>query len=161
MTNDPIYKHLREASWRRKLTAGEEEQLRAWLAAHPEALSDWEEEMGLNEALGRLPVAPKVATNFTERVLGAIELESRRESRGSFVWRGWRWRLRWVPKAALAFGIACAVMMSCQHFRSANAVELFKGIALLPDPEIVMDFDTIRALNRTPAADEELLKLFP
>src|SRR5215471_12201242 len=113
MTNDPIYQHLREASWRRKLTETEQEQLRAWLAAHPEALSDWEEEMGLNEALVRLPVAPKVATNFTARVLDAIELEARRESRRSFVRRGWRWRLRWVPKAALAFGIACAVMMSC------------------------------------------------
>ncbi len=161
MTNDPIYQHLREASWRRKLTALEEEQLRAWLAAHPEALSGWEEEAGLNEALARLPAAPKVATNFTERVLDALALEARRESPRSFVWRGWRWRWRWVPKAALASGIACAVMMSCQHFRFANAVELFKGIALLPDPEIVRDFDTIRALNRTPAADEELLKLFP
>src|ERR1035437_9606030 len=37
MTNDPIYNHLRELGWRRKLTGAEEAQLRAWLAARPEA----------------------------------------------------------------------------------------------------------------------------
>ena len=159
MTNDPVYQHLRELSWRRKLTIAEETQLRAWLAAHPDVQAAWEAEIGLNEALDRLPDA-SVPSNFTARVLEAVTLDARKGGRGSILQRGWRWRLRWLPKAALASGIACAVMISCQHIRSASAVELFKGVALLPDPEIVKDFDTIRALNRTPTADEDLLKLF-
>jgi len=160
MTNDPVYQHLRELSWRRKLTVAEEAQLRAFLAAHPHVQADWEAELGLNEALDRLPETP-VPSNFTARVLEAVALDARQiDKRRSIVRRGWRWRLRWLPKAALASGIACAVMISCQHFRSANAVELFKDVALLPDPDIVKNFDTIRALNRTPTADEELLKLF-
>jgi len=160
MTNDPVYQHLRELSWRRKLTIAEETQLRAWLAAHPDAQADWETETGLNEVLDRLPDAP-VPTNFTDRVLEAVALDTRiAGERSSILKRGWRWRLRWLPRAALASGIACVVMVSCQYIRSANAVELFKGVALLPDPDIVKNFDTIRALNRTPVADEDLLKLF-
>ena len=58
MMNDSVYDHLRELSWRRKLTTSEELQLRAWLAAHPEAQADWEDEARLNEMLGLLPDAP-------------------------------------------------------------------------------------------------------
>ncbi len=158
MRNDPVYQHLRELSWRRKLTSSEEAQLRAWLTAHPDAQAEWEAEMGLNEILERLPEAP-VPSNFTARVLQASALDATSGS-GSILQRSWRWRLRWLPRAALASAAACAVMISCQHIRSANAVELFKGVALLPDPDVVKNFDTIRALNRTPTADEELLKLF-
>jgi len=159
MTNDPAYQHLLELSWRRKLTLAEEAQLRAWLAAHPDIQADLDAEMGLNEILERLPQAP-VPSNFTARVLEALALDARTAGRSSILQRGWRWRLRWLPRAALASGIACVVMISCQHIRSANAVELFKGVALLPDPDVVKNFDTIRALNRTPAADEELLNIF-
>src|SRR5947207_1198597 len=75
MTNDPRYHHLRELSWRRQLTGAEEAELRAWLAAQPEAQAGWEAEAELNEALGRLADAP-VSTNFTTRVLQAVELEA-------------------------------------------------------------------------------------
>jgi hypothetical protein len=115
--------------------------------------------VGLNELLDRLPQAP-VPSNFTARVLEALALDARTVARSSILQRGWRWRLRWLPRVALASGIACVIMLSCQHIRSANAMELFKGVALMPDPDVVMNFDTIRALNRTPAADEELLKIF-
>ena len=101
MTNDPIYNHLRELSWRRKLTGAEEAELRAWLAAHPEAQADWEAEAGLNAALGRLPDVP-VPSNFTARVLQAAEREAAAELRRP----GWKWRvwprLRWLPKVAFA-----------------------------------------------------------
>jgi anti-sigma factor RsiW len=159
MTNDPVYQHLLELSWRRKLTLAQEAQLRAWLAAHPDGQADLEAEVGLNDILDRLPQAP-VPSNFTARVLAAVARDARTAERSSILQRGWRWRLRWLSRAALASGIACVVMISCQHIRSANAMELFKGVALMPDPDVVMNFDTIRALNRTPAADEELLKIF-
>ena len=68
MKKDLQYEALREASWRRKLTPEEEQQLRLWLAAHPEAEAEWEAETALNEKLAALPEVP-VSSNFTARVL--------------------------------------------------------------------------------------------
>ena len=73
---------LREKSWRRKLTAGEEASLREWLAEHPEAKRDWEKDLQLTEALEKLPDVP-VPSNFTARVLEAIERESEPASQSS------------------------------------------------------------------------------
>ena len=74
MTNDPIFERWRERSWRRKLTSAEQAELRAWLAAHPEAQAEWEAEMALNDVLDQLPDAP-VASNFTARAVAAVERE--------------------------------------------------------------------------------------
>src|SRR5262245_19120401 len=76
--NDELYNELLEASWRRKLTAEEEAQLRAWLVAHPEAQADWDEEALLTQQLERLPNAP-LASNFTAQVMGKLELDLARE----------------------------------------------------------------------------------
>ena len=96
MTNDPIYNHLRELSWRRKLTGAEEAQLRVWLAAHPGAQADWDTEAGLNSALGRLPDVP-VPSNFTARVLQEVQSGAAAELRlDERKWQFWR-RRRWLP----------------------------------------------------------------
>ena len=114
MTNDPIYNRLRELSWRRKLTADEAAELRAWLATHPEAQADWEAEAGLNEALGRLPDVP-VPSNFTARVLQASSRKRAaelRRQRGK--WQVWlRWR--WLPKVAVAAVVLVAGLVSYQQ----------------------------------------------
>src|SRR5206468_10674569 len=98
--NDLVYDHLRDLSWRRKLTTSEELQLRAWLAAHPEAQSDWEDEARLNEMLRLLPDAP-MPNNFTARVLQAAKRdeasELRLRGRSRVAW----WR-RLVTRTALA-----------------------------------------------------------
>ncbi|MEY2466714.1 MAG: hypothetical protein QOD03_1235, partial [Verrucomicrobiota bacterium] len=78
--NESDYNQLREKNWRRKLTAVEQTELRAWLAAHPEASADWEAELSLTETIVRLPDAP-VPTNFTARVLQAIEQEASVDAR--------------------------------------------------------------------------------
>lgn len=163
MTNDPTYDRLRELSWRRKLAAGEAAELRAWLAAHPEALTDWEAETGLNEALGQLPDAP-VPNNFTARVLHSIEREStaqvRRQRRTWEFWKNWRW----LPRAAVAAVVLGAGLFSYeQAARSARRAEYAKSVtavsdvASLPGPDALKDFDAIRVSNPTPMADEELL----
>ena len=41
----------------------------------------------------------------------------------------------------------------------ARSLAAVSEVASLPSPEILKDFDAIRALNRTPPADEELLAL--
>lgn len=162
MSNDPIYNRLRELSWRRKLTDAEEAELRAWLAAHPDARADWEAEAGLEAVLGRLPDAPVVG-NFTARVLQAVEREAAVESRRP-EWRRWPW-LRWLPKAALAASVLAAGLVSYLLIQNAERKRLVESVAVvadvssLPSPEILQDFDAIRASNPRPAPDQQLLEV--
>jgi anti-sigma factor RsiW len=164
MTNDPIYTHLRELSWQRKLTEAEEAELRTWLAAHPDAQADWEAEAGLNAALERLPDVP-VPSNFTARVLQAVEREAAvQRRRSAWTWGGRPW-LRWLPKAAFAAVILGAGLVSYHQFQAARFAAYARSVAAvsevssLPSPEILQDFDTIRVLNPTPPPDEQLLAL--
>jgi len=162
MTNDPIYDHLRELSWRRKLTGAEEAQLRAWLAARPEAQADWDTEARLSAALGRLPDVP-VPSNFTARVLQAAEQEAAAElRRGEQRWPFWRW-LRWLPKVAFAAIVLGTGLVSYRQFQAArfaeyaHSVTAVSDVSSLPSPEILRDFDAIRVSNPTSLPDEQLL----
>jgi anti-sigma factor RsiW len=162
MTNDPIYNHLREVSWRRKLTNAEEAEMRTWLATHPEAEADWQAEAGLNAGLGRLPDAP-VPSNFTARVLQAVEREAVAElRRPQGKWLTWLW-LRWLPRAAFAAVVVGVGLLSFHQVQAAHRKKLVESVAAvsavssLPSPDILKDFDAIRALNPTPAPDEQLL----
>ena len=187
MINDPIYNHLRELSWRRKLTASEEVELRAWLAAHPEAQSDWEAETGLNDTLGLLPEAV-VSSNFTARVLAAVQRQEAAELRRS---RGLRmaWWRRLASKAALAAIVLAAGIFSYHHFQAArirqeaqmqaeartrlearmqaearmraevvNGLVTISNVPSLPDPEALEDFDAIWLMAPL-YADDKLLTL--
>ena len=162
MTNDPIYNHLRELSWRRKLNAAEQAELRTWLAAHPEAQADWEAEAGLNAALGRLPDAP-VPSNFTARVVQAVEREAVAElHRPQGNWLTWL-RRRWLPKAAFAVIVLGAGLLSYHEVQASYRKKLVQSVAAvsavssLPSPDILKDFDAIQALNASPTPDEQLL----
>jgi len=160
--NEPFDK-LRETSWRRKLTAAEEDELRAQLEVHPEALADWEADAALNQVLDRLPDAP-MPSNFTARIMQAVELEQAAAARRP----GSPWKWLWgpiFPKAALA---AVFVGMSLLGFREAvfqkqqrlaKSVAAVSQVAALPGPEILQDFDAIQQLNQTPAPDTEWLAL--
>jgi len=157
---DPVYNQLREQSWRRKLTDAEEAELRAWLAAHPELRADWEAEAGLSEILGRLPDAP-VPTNFTARVLQAVERESAAASPARVrSWKSWRLLLPKAAMAAMAIGFG---LLAYQHYQTEKRVELARNVAAVSDivaasnPDVVRDFDPIRRLGQTPTPDEELL----
>ena len=162
MSNDPIYNHLRELSWRRKLTAAEEAELRAWLAARPEAQPDWDTEASLNAALGRLPDVP-VPSNFTARVFQEVEREAAAELRqGERKWQFWR-RLRWLPKVAFAAVVLGAGLIAYRQSQAArfaeyaHSVEAVSDVSSLPSPEILKDFDAIRVSNPTTLPDEQLL----
>jgi hypothetical protein len=165
MNKDPLFDHWLEVSWRRKLTAAEEAELRAWLQAHPEAQADWDAERQINAALARLPDVP-LASNFTSRVLHSIELASAADSRASGAAFPFRARLlRWWPRAGLAAAIMGAGLFSYHHIRLSERMALVQSVSAvsdvssLPGPEILRDFDTIRALSQTPPADEQLLTL--
>jgi anti-sigma factor RsiW len=162
MTNDPLYNPLREESWRRKLTPAEAAELHAWLEAHPEARADWEADAALTQALDRLPDAP-VASNFTARVLQTVEGEAAAEVRRSQAsWLHWSWRLRWLPKVAVGAVILVSGLVSYHSVQRAHRVEMVRSVAAVaevPGPEILENFEAIRALSPAPPADEELLAL--
>ncbi len=162
MTNDPSYNHFRELSWRRKLTGVEAAQLRAWLAVRPEAQADWDTEARLNAALGQLPDVA-VPSNFTARVLQRVAAEAaaelRQDEREGPFWR----RLRWLPKAAFAAIILGSGLVSYHQFQAARFAEYAHSVAAvsdvssLPSPEILKDFDAVRASSPTSLPDEQLL----
>jgi hypothetical protein len=154
---------LREKSWRRKLTAAEEASLRAWLADHPEAEGDWELDRHLTEALEKLPNAP-VPSNFTVRVLQAIERESvavQRPSRNRLE----RFLRALVPKAAIATVVLGIGILTYNEHTTVKRAELVQGVKIvagvqsLPSPEILQDFDTIHQISATPGPDAELMAL--
>lgn len=160
--NDPFQK-LSEAGWRRELSPAEKAELRDWLAAHPEARVDWEAEVALSRSLARLPDAP-MPSNFTARVLQAVELEKAAAQRQPILNRSWLWRSL-LPKAALA---AVFVGMSVMAFREAvyqkeqrfaRGLKTVSAVSALPGPDILKDFDVIQQLQPTPPPDIELLAL--
>jgi hypothetical protein len=164
MKSDVRHQQLRETGWRRKLTEAEQAELRAHLAAQPEARTDWEAEAALTEGLDRLNDVP-VASNFTARVLQAIERETAARSRMARSSSWWQ-SLNWVPKAAtmaLVLGLSVAAY---HHHQVATRAELAESLLAVTDvkslpahAEVLKDFEAIRRLSQTPPADEELLAL--
>lgn len=168
---DPNYGGLVEAGWRRELTPGEKAQVGEVLSRDPGLREDWERERALSRALNRLPAAP-VPSNFTARVMQSAEEAARPSSLAGLRARQGFARLldgmavppglRWLWRGSVAMVLVISGLWSYQHFESAQrerlaqSVATVSGITALP-PDILRDFDAIQALNRTPAADEQLL----
>ena len=160
--NDAFNK-LREIRWRRRLTAAEQVELRDLIAKNPASGAEWDADAALRRELEKLPDAP-MPSNFTARVMQAIEAENRAAARS----RGFNWK--WVlhsllPKAAFAAIAICAGLISYHEGREAKRAELARSVAAvsqvasLPSPEILKDFDAIQQLNTAPPPDAELLAL--
>jgi hypothetical protein len=161
MKNDELQSRLRETGWRRKLTETERAEWRARLAADAGTQADWELEAALTAALARLPDTP-VPSNFTARVLQAVEREEARPQR-----RGWRWN--WhalVPRVAFAaVVITFSGLAFHHHVIYTQRTALARNVALvtagqpMPSMEALENFDAIRRLGRPQHADDELLVL--
>ena len=141
-----------ESLWRRKFSEAE----RAGLRTQPEL----EFEARLTEALAKIPDAP-VPSNFTARVLDAIEFEEKQAARA----RGWtwNWRLLW-PRVAVAAAVLIFAGVSIQqHEAASHRIELAKNIALvataqpLPSADALNNFDAIQRMSQH--ADDQLLAL--
>src|SRR5262245_4327760 len=162
--NETEYQALVEVSWHRPLTANEQAQLDAWLAANPAARLDWEMDVALTRELQRLPEAP-LASNFTAQVMLAVEQESRVAARRFSVSD---WVLRWLrrPASRLAWAVLLlgAGLFGFQQHRASVRDEMAKGLsvlasmATLSDPTVFENFDAVRRLGQAaPTDDEELL----
>jgi len=166
MTNgsmqDESYQNLKEASWRRPLTADERARLRECLAARPQWQASWEQEAALNGLLRRLPGA-SVSTNFTARV---VQAAARLPARPA-----WRRRLdtflrpspAWVPRVALAAAMLCCGLFSFHEYQTLRRAQVAREVASvsqlagLPSMDWLVNFDTINRLNKVKVADDDLL----
>lgn len=163
MKPDPLSQKLRETAWRRRLTPAEQAEWQAWLAAHPEAQAEAELDAALDVVLHSQKAAP-VSSNFTARVMQAIEADARREVRPIVQPRAW-WR-KLVPRVALAaLVLAVSALAYRQHLvgkqkELAGAAREIAGAQALSSAAIIEDFDVIRSLTpATAMADEKLLAL--
>jgi hypothetical protein len=161
--NESDYMNLREAAWRRPLTAEEKAQLQSYLVIHPESQLEWESDTALNLALANLPNAP-LSSNFTARVLQAIDLEELHAHRAR---HGWIQRIRlWLPRMAVAGLVVGLGGLGYQQVRlhqlrddQAKSLALVTKVAVaLPDMSMWQDFDAIARLGQTqPSANDQIL----
>lgn len=123
--------------------------------------ADLKLEARLSQALARLPDAP-VPSNFTARVMQAVELEeSRRPRRWSW---GWNWHVL-LPRIAVTAAVVLFAGLTLHHYELNNRrttlarnVALIAGSQPLPSVEALKNFDAIQRMSQ-PRADEELLAL--
>ena len=115
----------------------------------------------LRKLLSRLPDAP-VASNFTARVLQAVELEEPRRS------RKWNFILNWhafLPRAAVAMVAVVFAGLTLQHHElNARRAQVAQSVALvagapMPSVDALKNFDAIRRMSQPARADDELLAL--
>jgi hypothetical protein len=144
--------NLRESLWRR-LPAGAE---RAALRARPELAADGR----LTDALAKIPDAP-MASNFTARVMDAIEGEERLAARSS----GWQWNWRSLfPRLAVAAAVLVFTGVSIQRYEiTSQRHEMARNVAMVassksvPSVEVLENLDAIQRMTQSAHADGDLL----
>ena len=118
----------------------------------------------LRGLLSRLPDIP-VPSNFTARVMQAVELEESRPSR-RWNFSAWNWHAILPRFAVAAVVIAAAGLVFQRQEANARREQLAKNVALvaiaqpMPSVEALQNFDAIRRMSQ-PRADEGLLALAP
>ncbi len=145
------FSDLPESLWRRKLSAAE----RAALRGQP----DSELEAQLTAALREISTAP-VPSNFTARVLDAVEREEKSAARS-----GWRWNWRALfPRLAVATAVLFFAGVSIQRYEAhSQRTALVRHVAMLavaqplPNVDTLADLDAIQRLSQSSHADGELL----
>ena len=132
-------------------------------------LRNMKDEPGQNELrelrglLSRLPDMP-VVSNFTARVMQAVELEESHPSRPRN-FSTWNWRAFLPRLAVAAVVIAAAGLVFQRHEADARRGQLARNIAVMasamPSVEALQNFDAIRRMSQPVHADEGLLALAP
>ena len=80
-------------------------------------------------------------------------------------WRPWWQALGWGPKAAVAAALLGVGVLSVRYSHAVVRQQMARGIARLadverrPSPDILLDYDAIRASAKAPPPDQELLTL--
>jgi anti-sigma factor RsiW len=161
---ESVFDELTRLSLKRELTVDERAKMEAVLAAHPELREQWDEEAALSATLKTTPDVP-VSSNFTSRVLAAIDIEERATERQKRT-LSWRERLH-LFRARIATGFALAVVLlwsgyqyhdKQQEQKLADVRAFSRELASVPNPEILKDFDAINQMRQVSAvADDDIL----
>jgi len=115
----------------------------------------------LRGLLSRLPDVP-VASNFTARVMQAVDLEKSSRARNRNFIFNWR---AFLPRAAVATAAVLFAGLTLQHHEANVHRAVFaKNIALvaeapMPDVDALKNFDEIRRMSQPARPDNELLAL--
>ena len=114
--------------------------------------------------LSRLPEAP-VPSNFTARVMQAVEREEARKSRSWSLFT-WNWHALLPRAAAVAVMLVLASFTFRQYEISSQRAALVKTVAFLaqaqpPSMDVLQNFDAIQRMSQPAHADEGLLALAP
>ena len=144
--------NLRESLWRRKPSDAE----RARLQSQPELAA----EARLTAALAKTPNVT-VASNFTARVMDAIEREEKLAARS----RGWRWSWRYLfPRVAMAAAVLVFTGVTVQRYEaSSQRQEMVRVVAMVagnpsaPSMDTLKDMDAILRMSQPAHADTDLL----
>jgi anti-sigma factor RsiW len=159
---ESAYQNLKEKSWAEPLSAEETAELKRYLAVNPQMQQDWDDDAALTAGLSRLPNAP-VSSNFTSRVMQAVQHAEQIEGRARQSSSRGFWRRGWIPKFALAIGMLCLGTFSFHEYQLAARAKMtaevtqFAETAPIPQLEWLKDFDTIERMSQVQVADNELL----
>ena len=115
----------------------------------------------MRRLLSRMPDAP-LASNFTARVMQAVEREEMRRARWRFL--EWDWRLFFPRVAAPATIVCLAAVMFHQHEMSVERRQLADTVVLvaaqpMPSLDALKNFDAIQRMGQTARPDSDLLAL--
>jgi hypothetical protein len=149
MENKPA--NPNEALWRPPLGDAERGALRAQ--------RELELEARLTQALAKISDAP-VPSNFTARVLDAVELAEKTSSRPR-IW-ALNWRRLW-PRLAVAAAVLIFAGVSLQRYEiHAQRTALAKNLALAarapaPGADALENLDAIQRMSQSGRADNQLL----
>ena len=165
------FNQIREVAWRRPLTAREQADARAWIAAHPEMADELALDLALAQAVHRIPDTP-VSSNFTARVMESIDREAVDLERAGF-WEKLMGDYRvWLPRLAGVMGViilGLGIWAWNGRVERAKITSVLTQVAQLTpskdsfqtefqSPNVWKDFDTIRRLNEI-LPDNDLLTI--
>ena len=159
----PDLNKLADAIRQDKLTPDQEAQLQRYLVTHPDERGEWEEELALNQLLGRIPDAP-VSSNFTSRVLQSIRQSAPPDRvTAPALWRNLLVR-GWQAKVAAGLALVCVGVFTYHEQELATQRDLARHLAKIaketptPPLELLQNFDAIERLNQVPVTvDRELV----
>lgn len=146
------FSESRETLWRKNLSPAERGALEGSLELELEAR--------LTAALSKIPDA-QVPSNFTARVLAAVDSEENRAARS----RDWTLNWRWLwPRAAVAAAVLIFAGVGLQRYEThSHRITLAKNVVRiassqpLPSIEVLENLDAIQRMNLPARADGELL----
>jgi anti-sigma factor RsiW len=158
--NDLITRALRN-----ELTAAERAELDRQLQLDASLRERYDLEAALDRFLDHLPDAP-LASNFTSRVLQAVELDKRQSARPERAKTPW-FRLRLARLATGLAVVTAAGVLTIHQYRKAEQQEMARSVASFTDvaaamsPEqrpglVFQDFDAIERLTVPTEADLDL-----